>query len=133
MSDSSKKEKGPRTLADEDVSTERPLVGRRSSLALLGAALVGASAVVAPSEAEAQCTDRDPSDRPGRGRGTGVTDRDSGRGADRAGCGRGGPRTTGITDRDPNDPAGNGRGSRRRCSDSDSGRFADPGGAGRHC
>jgi hypothetical protein len=132
MSDESKKDKSLRTLTDDEVETERSLVGRRSSLALLGAALVGAGAVVAPSKAEAQCTDRDPGDRAGRGRGNGVSDRDSGRRADPAGCGRGGPRTSGITDRDPNDPAGNGRGA-RRCSDSDGGRYADPVGAGRRC
>lgn len=132
------KKSAKRTLSDADVATEHPKIGRRSSLVALGAAAVGAAAIVTvPGTAEA-CTDRDPQDPAGRGRGNGVTDSDRGYGADPAGCGRGGngyappPRQTGYTDRDPNDPAGNGRGP-RACSDSDGGPYGDPAGRGRHC
>ncbi len=114
------------TLSDDDVVTERPEMGRRSSMALLGASLLGAAGVAAgamPQRAEAQYTDRDPSDPAGRGRGCpGWSDSDPN---DPAGCGR----RTGITDSDPNDPAGRGRG-RRSCSDADP---YDPAGRGRHC
>ena len=88
--------------------------------------------------ARAQVTDHDPSDRPGYGRGggTGVTDSDSGPGADVAGRGRGGgprPGATGYSDNDsgPNaDIAGRGRGG-SGITDSDSGPGADPAGRGR--
>lgn len=122
-------EKKKATLEDSELITERSM-GRRSSIAAVGAAVLGAAAVVGitPSEAEAQCTDRDPSDAPGRGRGcgSGCTDRDPN---DRAGYGRrcGGG---GCSDRDPNDPVGRGRYCGRSCSDSDPN---DPVGRGRHC
>lgn len=112
------------SLSDEDVVTERPM-GRRSSIAMLGGALIGAAGLAAaiPQRAEAQVTDRDPSDPAGRGRGCpGWSDSDP---SDPAGCGR----RTGITDSDPSDPAGRGRG-RRSCSDADP---YDPAGRGRHC
>jgi hypothetical protein len=117
------------TLDEKDLITERSL-GRRSSIAAVGAAVLGAAALVGmpASEAEAQCTDRDPSDRPGRGRscGTGCTDRDP---SDRPGWGR--RCTSGCSDSDPHDPGGNGRHcGRRSCSDSDP---RDPVGRGRHC
>lgn len=123
-----------RTLSDADVVTEHKKLGRRSSLVAIGAAAVGAAIVGVPGTAEA-CTDRDPNDPAGRGRGNGITDRDTGYGADPAGCGRNtgyAPRPSGYTDRDPNDPAGNGRGP-RACSDSDGGPYGDPAGNGRHC
>jgi hypothetical protein len=97
-------------LSDDDVVIERT-IGRRSSLARLGAALIGGAALAAgaaPEHAEAQCTDSDPYDRAGRGRH----------------CG------TGCTDSDPRDRAGQGRHCARSCSDSDPG---DPVGRGRHC
>lgn len=125
MSDSSKKsDKRPLVLSDEDMTTNR--VSRRSSLAILGTAVAGAALVAgAPSTAAASCTDRDPNDGVGHGRGNGVTDRDPN---DSAGCGRG-RQVSGYTDRDPNDPRGNGRGP-RNCSDSDPN---DPVGRGRSC
>ncbi len=121
------------TLEDQDLITERSSMGRRSSIAAVGAAVLGAATLVGitPSEAEAQCSDRDPNDPVGRGRycggGTGCTDRDPG---DRAGWGRRcGP--SGCSDSDPQDPGGNGRHcGRRTCSDRDP---SDPVGAGRHC
>ena len=133
------------------MSTENRKVSRRSFLGtVMGGAAVGAVAIVAGSQrAEAQITDSDGgayADPPGRGRGrrTGVTDRDS---SDRPGYGRG-RRVSGLTDRDPSDPPGNGRGrrtgitdrdptdapgngrGRRVCSDSDP---SDPVGRGRRC
>lgn len=125
MSDMKKKDE-KLVLRDEDMETHR--VGRRSSLAILGAAVAGAALVTgSPSTAEASCTDRDPNDPSGSGRGNGITDRDPN---DSAGCGRGGGGgRSGITDSDPGDPRGNGRG-RRSCSDSDP---RDRVGAGRRC
>jgi anaerobic selenocysteine-containing dehydrogenase len=118
------------SLEDQDLVTERAM-SRRSSFAAVGAAVLGSAALVggSVSKAEAQCTDRDPSDPPGRGRGcgTGCTDRDP---SDRAGFGRfcGGG---GCSDRDPSDPVGRGRHcGYRSCSDSDP---TDPVGRGRHC
>lgn len=122
-------------------------VSRRSFLSrVVGGAVIGTVAIVATvvpaEEAEAQVTDSDTgryADPAGRGRGrrSGITDRDPN---DPVGRGRGRrrPRRSGITDRDSGryaDPAGNGRGRRRRrsCSDSDGGRYADPGGRGRRC
>lgn len=95
---------------------------RRSFLAQVigGTAVAGAALTLVGGRAEAlQVTDHDPTDQVGHGRGggTGMTDSDSGPGADPAGRGRGGgPRQdgrSGVTDSDsgPNaDPAGNGRG-----------------------
>jgi hypothetical protein len=91
------------TLDDGDMITDRA-IGRRSSMALLGAGVIGAAGLVAaatPSTAEAQCTDRDPQDPAGRGRGRGISDSDP---SDPAGCGR-----RACSDSDPNDPAGRGR------------------------
>jgi len=79
--------------------------------------------------------------------GTGYTDRDYGRYADRAGNGRGpnAPRTGtpqqsqpqgGRTDWDPQDRAGQGVGGRVRragCTDADTGTFADGPGSGTRC
>src|SRR5688500_20016105 len=88
-------------------------VSRRSFLTQVagGGVALGAIAVVG-GEAIAQTgvTDSDTgsgADRAGNGRGTGRTDSDP---TDRAGQGRG---ATGITDGDPTDRAGNGRGSGR--------------------
>ena len=91
----------------EDETKRR--LGRRV-LALRIAAVGGAVAGIAATEpASAQgITDRDPSDGPGRGRGTGITDRDPSDGPGR-GRGTGTPRASGITDRDPSDGPGRGR------------------------
>lgn len=124
MSETPRKKAEKRSLGDDEMVTERPL-GRRSSMVMLGSALIGAAGIAAtlPQSAEAQVTDRDPNDPAGRGRGcSGRSDSDP---RDPAGCGR----STGITDSDPSDPAGRGRG-RRSCSDSDP---RDPAGRGRHC
>ena len=115
-----------KSLSDSDFVTERPM-GRRSSMAMLGGAVLGAAGLAATGRASAQeaeplCTDSDPYDPAGRGRGRGISDSDP---SDPAGCGR----RTGISDSDPSDPAGRGRG-RRSCSDSDP---YDPAGRGRHC
>ncbi|UJR85294.1 hypothetical protein [Sandaracinus amylolyticus] len=114
-----------RSLSDDEMVTDRPM-GRRSSIAVLGGAILGAAgiaAAVSPQRAEAQVTDRDPSDPAGRGRGCpGWSDSDP---SDPGGCGR----RTGLTDSDPSDAAGRGRG-RRSCSDADP---YDPAGGGRHC
>lgn len=96
-----------KTLDMNDIVTEKK-IGRRSTMGVIGAgaAVLGAAAVIAsPTEAHAisGCTDQDPQDPAGNGRGRG------------------------ISDSDPNDPAGCGR---RSCSDSDP---HDPAGRGRHC
>ncbi len=102
-------DKKKKTLSDTDLVTERPM-GRRSSMAMLGGAVLGAAGLVAaatPQQAQAQCTDNDSgsnSDPAGRGRGRGVSDSDGGRNADPAGCGR-----RSCSDSDPNDPGGRGR------------------------
>jgi hypothetical protein len=113
-----------KTLAPDEIVSERRF-GRREALAMVGGGvLVGAAATVlgqigashAHAEegvegGEALQTDSDSgphADAAGRGR-TGRTDSDSGPNADRAGHGR------------------------ARCSDSDSGRYADPAGGGRYC
>jgi hypothetical protein len=101
-----KGEKKTVTLSDDEVVIARTM-GRRSGMAMLGAGVIGAVGLVAgmSQRVEAQCSDRDPQDPPGRGRS----------------CCRG------ISDADPSDPAGCGR---RFCSDTDTG---DPVGRGRHC
>lgn len=113
--------KNSKSLDPNDIE-EVELPSRRSALATVGSLIATAvfgAAISAPSEAEAcrrrtGITDRDPSDGVGRGR-TGLTDRDSG---DEAQCGRGAARV---------------RPSRRRCTDSDTGRRMDGVGRGRHC
>lgn len=106
-------------------------ISRRSFLGrVAGGAIAGGAALTVLGEsANAQVSDRDPSDAPGRGY-TGVTDNDSGSNSDRAGHGRG-RRNTGVTDNDPGDPVGGGRGRRTGLTDSDSGSWADPAGNGR--
>ena len=92
-----------KTLEDAEMITDRAM-GRRSSMTLLGAGVIGAVGLVgavAPGTAEAQCTDSDPQDPAGRGRGRGISDSDP---SDPAGCGR-----RSCSDSDPNDPAGRGR------------------------
>lgn len=107
-------------------------ISRRSFMGrVAGGALVGGAALTAlTTRASAQITDSDTgtyADPAGRGRGrrSGITDRDP---TDAPGRGRG----TGITDRDPSDPPGRGRGtSRTGITDGDVGRVADPVGNGR--
>ena len=114
------------------MSIEKRKVSRRSFLGtVMGGAAVGAVGIIAGSQrAEAQVTDSDSgasADPPGGGRGrrTGVTDRDA---SDPRGNGRGrrssryqtlgpGRQPTGITDSNPFDRPGYGRGV--RCGDSD--------------
>ena len=82
-------------------------LSRRSFMGrVAGGALVGGAAltVLGTSAANAQVTDRDPTDSPGRGRGN-LTDGDSGARADQAGLGRGRRRTS-CSDTDSGDPAG---------------------------
>jgi len=133
-------DKPKKTIEEDDISTERTF-GRRSTIATIGATVVGAAAVTAlgaaatPESAKAQ-TDSDGgrnADAAGHGR-TGVTDSDGGSNADRAGHGRG-RRRSGCTDSDGGrhaDAAGNGR-CNPNCSDPDGGRWADPAGRGRRC
>lgn len=116
-------------------------LNRRSFLERVagGVVVVGGGLALLGSDARAwQLTDHDPTDpvNQGRGGGTGITDSDSGPGADVAGRGRGGPPrpgSTGVTDSDsgPNaDAVGRGRGG-TGITDSDSGPYADPRGRGR--
>lgn len=158
MSDDVKQMKSERTLSEDELVSERA-VGRRSALTAMGGVVLGAAAMTVlgaagAESAEAQSdgdmgryadgTARPPPPRPPppRRRRSGVTDSDSGQGADPAGNGRGrrGSARSGCTDSDggPNaDPGGAGRrcagGRRTGCSDSDGGPNADPGGAGRRC
>lgn len=119
------------SLEDADLITERPM-SRRSSVAVVGAALIGAAGIVAttPERAEAQCSDSDPYDPAGRGRRCGVSGCSDSDPNDPGGNGRHCRAASGCSDSDPYDPGGNGRHCRRSCSDADP---YDPGGAGRHC
>lgn len=116
-------------------------LNRRSFLERVAGGVIaaGGSLALLGSRARAgQLTDHDPTDPAGQGRGggSGITDTDSGPGADVAGRGRGGaarPGATGATDSDsgPNaDLVGRGRGG-SGVTDSDSGPYADPRGRGR--
>jgi hypothetical protein len=118
-------------------------VSRRSFMASVGATAGGGALALVNGRAEAQVTDGDPTDPVGRGRGTaspqpgGITDSDTGAGADPAGHGRGPRSPSGVTDSDTGsgaDPVGQGRGPRSAApglTDSDSGSGADPVGHGR--
>ena len=101
------------TLEMGDIVTERPL-GRRSTLGLLGAVTVGAVATACGGGRAAEttttttvvtrgsaCTDQDPQDPVGGGRGRGISDSDP---TDPVGCG-----SRACSDSDPSDPAGRGR------------------------
>lgn len=92
-----------RTLAPEEILTTRSL-GRRTTLTAIGCATVGAMASACAPAAyvrSTSCTDSDPQDPPGGGRGRGISDDDP---TDPVGCGR-----RECSDSDPNDPAGRGR------------------------
>ncbi len=110
MSDDKKK-----SLENDEILTERKL-GRRSTLGVIGAGVLGAAALTtlgaanAPSRAKAQ------------------TDSDSGPNADAAGRG-----STGHTDSDSGPNADRGGHGHRQCSDSDAGPNSDPAGRGRSC
>src|SRR5690349_11416384 len=106
------------TLTDDQIVSE-PALERRSLLQLIGTAVGAAlgAVVLAPSEAEAQVTDRDAgrfADPPGRGRGRYRPARPVYR------------RRTGYTDRDPSDGVGYGVCALRGHTDSDGGRNSDP-------
>jgi hypothetical protein len=99
MSDEKKK-----SLSNEDISTTT--VSRRGTFGILGAGALAASVAavgMASNTAKAipNCTDRDPQDPAGNGRGRGISDSDP---RDPAGCG-----SRACSDSDPNDPAGRGR------------------------
>lgn len=88
------------SLTDSEIKTTGKM-GRRSALAAVGAAALGAVAAVSGSRpAAAQMTDADSgswTDQAGRGRGsggsyTGLSDYDDGNWTDQAGYGRGAPR-----------------------------------------
>ena len=87
----------------------RKLTRRSFVRRVLGSSIATGVFALIGGEARAQVTDSDPNDPVGQGRGggTGVTDSDSGAGADRVGQGRGGGVRTG--DSDASDPAGNAR------------------------
>lgn len=109
-------------------------LNRRSFLArVAGGAVLAGGSLGTIARAQTGLTDQDPNDPVGNGRGggTGVTDRDTGPGADPAGRGRGltPPASQGVTDSDPSDPIGRGRGT--RLTDSDRGPTADRPGEGR--
>lgn len=103
MSDA-KEPKNTKTLNSDEIVTDRGL-SRRSALGFIGAGAIGAAAVVGGVTATAHaipgCTDRDPQDPAGNGRGRGISDSDP---RDPGGCG-----SRACSDSDPNDPAGRGR------------------------
>jgi hypothetical protein len=113
-----------------DAQPEAPKLGRRLFI-FRAAAVLGGAAVVAFSasrQAEAQRTDRDPTDRGGKGKG--VTDNDPtdrrGRGSDNDPTDRGGKgKGTGRVDRDPTDSRGRGKGVTDRDPNDSSGRGSD--------
>lgn len=100
-----------KTLTDDEITTAP--MGRRSALGVLGRGVLGGGVLAASvtavgiagttgtAHAIAGCTDRDPSDPAGNGRGRGISDSDP---RDPAGCG-----SRACSDSDPNDPAGRGR------------------------
>jgi len=97
-------------------------LSRRSFLGSVAGGLVAGGALgLVSGRAAAQATDSDPSDVPGFGRGgTGVTDRDTGTGADPIGRGRGANRPpAGCSDSDAGDPSGRGRRCHRYANDID--------------
>ncbi|MBX7195486.1 MAG: hypothetical protein K1X94_25750 [Sandaracinaceae bacterium] len=98
MSDEKKK-----TLSNEEITTTN--MGRRGTFGVLGAGVLAASVaavgVTSTAKAIPNCTDRDPQDPAGNGRGRGISDSDP---RDPPGCG-----SRACSDSDPNDPAGRGR------------------------
>ena len=140
----------------------RKVINRRSFLSRVGGAALAGSSLAIISGSRASAYDRDPTDpgagqRPGSGLtdhdtrdragyGQGISDRDTGANADRAGHGRGtvsgtvtqpGGSTAPqsgrplINDSDPTDPQGQGRGPAPAITDRDTGPGADAQGHGR--
>lgn len=92
-----------KTLSAEEIVTQP--VNRRAAIGLIGGAALGAAGltlgVTTQAHAIPGCTDRDPSDPAGNGRGRGISDSDP---RDPVGCG-----SRACSDSDPSDPAGRGR------------------------
>ncbi len=92
-----------KSLSNEEITTAN--VSRRSTFGILGAGVIAASVatvgVASTAQAIPNCTDRDPQDPGGNGRGRGISDSDPN---DPVGCG-----SRACSDSDPNDPAGRGR------------------------
>lgn len=90
-----------KTLGVNDITTQP--VSRRAAIGLIGGAALGAATLGVAGRAHAipGCTDRDPSDPAGNGRGRGISDSDP---SDPVGCG-----SRACSDSDPSDPAGRGR------------------------
>jgi len=93
-----------KTLNPEEIVTETTM-GRRTAVASVGAIALGAAALTLGITQQAHaipgCTDRDPTDPAGNGRGRGISDSDP---RDPGGCG-----SRACSDSDPSDPAGRGR------------------------
>jgi hypothetical protein len=93
-----------KTLNPEEIVTETP-VTRRTAVGMVGGIAIGAAALTLGITQEAHaipgCTDQDPSDPAGNGRGRGISDHDP---RDPVGCG-----SRSCSDSDPSDPAGRGR------------------------
>lgn len=93
-----------KTLNPEEIVTESSMT-RRTAVGMVGGIALGAAALTLGVTQEAHaipgCTDRDPSDPAGNGRGRGISDSDP---RDPAGCG-----SRACSDSDPSDPAGRGR------------------------
>lgn len=140
----------------------RKVLNRRSFLRRVGGAALAGGSLAVISGSRAAAYDRDPTD-PGAGRrapsgltdhdgrdragnGVGISDRDTGPNADRAGQGRGSVNGTVtrpggsnqpwsgqplVNDNDPTDPQGRGRGPAPPITDRDTGPGADASGHGR--
>jgi hypothetical protein len=95
--------KEKKSLSPDEIVTSS--VGRRAAVGLIGGIALGAGAltlgVTQTAQAIPGCTDRDPSDPAGNGRGRSISDSDP---RDPAGCG-----SRACSDSDPSDPAGRGR------------------------
>ncbi len=92
-----------KTLGSEDIVTDRKL-GRRAAVGLVGVTLGAVGLTLGTTQtahAIPGCTDSDPGDPAGNGRGRGISDSDP---SDPGGCGR-----RSCSDSDPRDPAGRGR------------------------
>jgi len=93
-----------KTLNPEEIVTEQPM-NRRTAVGMVGGIALGAAGLTLGITQEAHaipgCTDSDPQDPAGNGRGRGVSDSDP---RDPAGCG-----SRACSDSDPRDPAGRGR------------------------
>ena len=92
-----------KTLNPEQIQTES--MTRRTAVGMVGGMALGAAVLTLGVTQEAPaipgCTDRDPSDPAGNGRGRGISDSDP---RDPVGCG-----SRACSDSDPSDPAGRGR------------------------